>query len=385
MTKRNHGLAPKQIHRFVENVIGDDLHAKRVLSVGNAAVGVVHAASLGIHAIGRAMAQAEGLEPKHAVKQIDRLLSNTGVDVWFVLGLWVPYVIGARQEIVVALDWTEFDPDDQATLALHLVTRHGRATPLMWLTVRKSEMAGQRNAHEDRLLRRLRQIVSRDTRVTILADRGFGDTGLYALLWELGLDYVIRFRGSIFVADSDGDRRRAKEWVPSSGRARRIVDAEVTADRVPVPAVVCVQTKGMKEPWCLATSRSDLRAMEVVKYYGKRFTIEEGFRDTKDIHFGMGLSATHIGDPARRDRLLLLSAIATTLITLLGAAGEAVGLDRRLKSNTSKERAHSLFFQGTYYYGALPNMKIEQFESLVTKFGDLLKEQRVFSEIFGVI
>jgi hypothetical protein len=29
--------------------------------------------------------------------------------------------------------------------------------------------------------------------------------------------------------------------------------------------------------------------------YARRFTIEETFRDLKDNHFGMGLSATHIG------------------------------------------------------------------------------------------
>ena len=34
------------------------------------------------------------------------------------------------------------------------------------------------------------------------------------------------------------------------------------------------------------------------------------FRDQKDLRFGLGMSATHIGDPARRDRLLLLTAIA---------------------------------------------------------------------------
>jgi hypothetical protein len=36
--------------------------------------------------------------------------------------------------------------------------------------------------------------------------------------------------------------------------------------------------------------------------YGKRFTIEETFRDTKNGHLGIGLSATHIRDEGRRDR-----------------------------------------------------------------------------------
>jgi hypothetical protein len=48
----------------------------------------------------------------------------------------------------------------------------------------------------------------------------------------------------------------------------------------------------------------------------------------------MGLSATHIGTPARRDRLLFLAAIAYALLVLLGAAGERCGLDRTLEANT---------------------------------------------------
>ena len=37
------------------------------------------------------------------------------------------------------MDWTDFDADDHTTLALHRVTGHGRATPLLWLTVGKDE------------------------------------------------------------------------------------------------------------------------------------------------------------------------------------------------------------------------------------------------------
>ena len=86
------------------------------------------------------MAQARGLLPKHAIKQVDRLLSNSRLEAWDVFASWVPEMVGSRTDIVVAMDWTDFDPDNQATLALHLVTRHGRATPLLWLTVDKDEL-----------------------------------------------------------------------------------------------------------------------------------------------------------------------------------------------------------------------------------------------------
>jgi len=85
-----------------------------------------------------------------------------------------------------------------------------------------------------------------------------------------------------------------------------------------------------------------------VQRYARRFTIEETFRDLKDNRFGMGLSATNIRSADRRDRLLFISAIAQALLTQLGAAGEACGLDRILMTNTVKIRTMSLFNQGTY-------------------------------------
>jgi len=54
------------------------------------------------------------------------------------------------------------------------------------------------------------------------------------------------------------------------------------------------------------------------------------FRDIKDLRFGMGLSAVHLVEPGRRDRLLLVCALAGVLLTLLGAAGESLGMERRI-------------------------------------------------------
>jgi hypothetical protein len=57
-------------------------------------------------------------------------------------------------------------------------------------------MKDWRNEHEDALLERFREVVPPTTKVTILADRGFGDRKLYELLKDqLGFDFIIRFRG----------------------------------------------------------------------------------------------------------------------------------------------------------------------------------------------
>jgi len=152
----------------------------------------------------------------------------------------------------------------------------------------------------------------------------------------------------------------------------------VTAKGQPVGAVVCVHAKNMKEPWCLAASERDATATTLINHYARRWTIEPQFRDTKDLRFGMGLSATRIGEPMRRDRLLLTSAFATALLTLLGAVGESLGMDRLLKSNTSKTRTHSLFRQGCMLYELIPNMPEHRLLPLIEKFAQAVSNAGVF-------
>lgn len=41
---------------------------------------------------------------KHAIKQVDRMLSNNGIDVWDSFARWVPRQIGERRDILVAMD-----------------------------------------------------------------------------------------------------------------------------------------------------------------------------------------------------------------------------------------------------------------------------------------
>ena len=80
----------KQVHEFLLSLYAEDMHAKRVLSLANATLGVMTSASLAVHAIGQGLADARGLLNKHAVKQVDRLLSNRGIEVWEHFAQWVP-------------------------------------------------------------------------------------------------------------------------------------------------------------------------------------------------------------------------------------------------------------------------------------------------------
>ena len=384
--KPDHTLGFDGIHRFLDGMLGDDMHAKRVQSLANATLGVVRTASLAVHTIGQGLALARGLVTKHAVKQVDRLLSNDGIDIDAILPHWVHHVAGSRTDIKVAMDWTDFDADKQATIMLSLMTGHGRATPLVWLTVDTATLKNHRNEYEYQVLVRLADMLPADLNVCVVADRGFGDQKLYRVLTEeLHFNYVIRFRGNIKVTAADGEERTAVGWVGPGGRATVLRGAMVTADQYQVGTVLCVRDKDMKGAWCLATSYKDATAGSLKGLYGKRWSIECGFRDTKDIRFGMGMGSIRVSTPARRDRLWLLNALAIALLTLLGAAGEALGYDRILKSNTTKRRTHSLFRQGCMLYDLIPTMPDKRLLPLIEKFAAMLAEVPVFANTFGAV
>ena len=365
----------------LEDVFGEDVHLARVRSLAGGVSGMLNASTASVAAVGRAYAKVRGIETKSGIKQVDRLLSNDGIDLDELLPLWIKHVVGSTPEVFVAIDWTDFDDDDHTTLCVSLITTHGRATPLAWRTVKKSKLKNRRTRYELEMVERVYDCMPRATHVTWLGDRAFGYQQMCEAISRRGHDYILRFRENVKVQEGDGAVMAAGAYVPANGRVRMLVAPKLTGKGSPVPAAVFVKRKGMKQAWCLVTSLKDARAADIVSAYGRRFTIEETFRDTKDLTFGMGLRATHIRNEQRRDRMLLLIAIAQTLLTLLGAASEASGLDRTLKANTVKRRTMSLLNQGLYWYSCLASMRDEWFERLMTAYEAILQEHQELAQI----
>ena len=232
-------IHPKVVHEVVEQFIGGALHAKQTESIAHATVGALHAATAGVAAIGRAGARARGKRHKHSIKQVDRMLSNDRIRTDRVFDQYVRAVVGGRREIVAVIDWSDYARSGHSKIAISLVTSHGRATPLVWLTVHTSKLKKRRASYEQRVLRMLKWALPEDVRVTVLADRGFGDTALYEQMTGLlRFDFVIRFRGVHPRHDPRGrvasrfrlgraqrtghaDPRRETDQVSRAGRRRR--------------------------------------------------------------------------------------------------------------------------------------------------------------------
>ncbi len=86
----------------------------------------------------------------------------------------------------------------------------------------------------------------------------------------------------------------------------------------------------------------------------------------------MGTLTARVSEPQRRDRLLLVCALATFILTSIGEASELIGLNKSIKSNTSKKRTHSLFCQGMILFAIIIMSSGDTFFKLIVVFNDIL-------------
>lgn len=80
----------------------------------------------------------------------------------------------------------------------------------------------------------------------------------------------------------------------------------------------------------------------------------------------------------QRPRIVHEIAFAIMFPTRLGEAGEGLGMDRLLKSNTAMQRVHSLFRQGCTLYDLMPGMPDHRHAPLGKRFADLIHPRPMF-------
>ena len=119
-----------------------------------------------------------------------------------------------------------------------------------------------------------------------LADRGFASRAMYLFLRALQIDFVIRTQVLALIGSSDEMQPAAPAHSQTWTHLYHFCAHHFGARRGST-LIVLKHAKGMKESWCLA-SAEPISNRRVVNLYGRRFTIEERFRDIKDWRFRNG-------------------------------------------------------------------------------------------------
>ena len=270
---------------------------------------------------GNQAALARGLgNQEAAVKRLSRLLHNERLAPHRLADAVLAQALRQlppKGKVRLALDWTI--EGTQHLLVVSLVTG-GRAVPIYWRAYAAEVLKGRMRRYEQAVIRRaVRRVqgMSGRRRVIVTADRGFADVALVDVLTALGVEFIIRVKGSTKVCVQGQWRSLSTLGFAGNAHHRnlgRVAYCESAPHRLWVTLSRARDAKGQWELWYLISNRSH-RATATVAEYARRFGCEQGFRDAK---WELGFAQARIQQSKAWSRLFALFAMALLVVVSLG-------------------------------------------------------------------
>lgn len=337
------------------HVVGT-VHKARVAAVFAAVGALVRGGEIALSRLGRAIAVRT--TPRHGIKRVDRLYGNGHLldeRQQFYRGI-AHGVLRDRPRPAILVDWTEVGGGMRVLAAAAPCS--GRAV-IIYAEVHPLRHYSNPRV-EARFLRRLAEVLPQGARPIIVTDAGFRAPWIRQVL-KLGWDFVARVRGRAYVRRAGGEwirfdelydlaRLKARDlglclvtrYQPYSCRVvvvrKRRRRWRAAQRRVALDNRVRQEVQGAREPWVLATSVEDNGPESIVATYATRMQIEETFRDAKSSRFGWAMDAACTARRERVEIMVLLAALASLLILMVGISAEGAGLHRKYQANTISSR-----------------------------------------------
>ena len=134
-----------------------------------------------------------------ATKRLSRLLHNRRLDPKPLADAVLAqalHQLPTQGPIRLVIDWTT---EDHQHLLIVSVIMGRRGVPIYWRAYDASVLKGRMKRYEASVIRRVLTRVSHvvgNRRLIVTADRGFADVGLFRLLSQLGVRFLIRVKAS---------------------------------------------------------------------------------------------------------------------------------------------------------------------------------------------
>jgi hypothetical protein len=247
-------------------------------------------------------------------KQVSRFLSNKHISAE---NQYLPFI----EEVLLALSKSgelEIIIDGSIVgkgcmcLMFSLVYK-GRAIPLIWKVVKKKKGHFKQSEHVN-LLIKLKSIVPKNVKVTILGDGEFDGINWQEKIKFYSWQYVLRTAKNAILENSDGETYSPKQVAIEKGESLFIQDLQFGKEKYGPINLLFWHGKGYDEPLFLVTNIDDGYLAQ--SYYIKRFLIETFFRDIKSK--GFNIQKSGLRNPEKLSRLLMCSCFAFILGLLAG-------------------------------------------------------------------
>lgn len=340
------------------------MHAARWQALHDVSVAAVIGKPLSL--TGLALGAARPTSVRHRVKCVDRLLGNPHlkderIAAYAALAnMW----LSGLPQLLIVIDWSSLSADMQWHWLRASVVVEGRSLTL-YEEVHPRSQLGAKRVHSQ-FVSRLKALLPPMQRPPIIVtDAGFRSTW-FRLIAQQGWDWIGRTRNRDFV------RRAGGAWFPAKALYARasavahdlgeyeavrscpltcrfaLIKPRPAGRQYRYPSGLVKNNAAAKkiarchrEPWLLSYSPAlaYLGAGAIVRLYAQRMRIEQQFRDTKNLAYGMGLSQSKSRGQQRLQALLLIAHIAQLAKRLIGEAAKANQLALQLTSNATRNRS----------------------------------------------
>lgn len=340
------------------------IHAKRRNALASA-TDAARRGGLGLLKMSKGLSNETSL--RHRIKSTDRLLSNSHLDTerLAIYRAMAHRVIGSQIEIGIIVDWSDLLRDISQHVLRAAVVVQGRAV-VVYEEIHPTKQLAEQQVHRA-FMKTLRTVLPAQCKPIVLTDAGFRATW-FKTLDELGFAWIGRIRNRDKVRLQDGTNwRGCKELYPdATSRPRDLGTCEYARSNPVACRLVLIkrapkgrksmtvfgkrsrsrhnnkQRSGQTEPWLLGVSPSltQLNARAIIDWYGTRMQIEQTFRDLKCAQWGMGLSTSQTRKPKRLAVLLLIGALVSLVLWLIGLAVRKSGYT--IQYGSSKKASNTL-------------------------------------------
>jgi len=306
-------FSPHFVKSWIKNIFSGVLRKTQQVNLSLAVLGISKARSGLLSEIAREVPGA--IKHKHRLKRLWRFVSNHRIKPEKLTSFWINWCVSvftSGKYIPIAIDWTTLPGNLPCLMAA--IPFKGRAIPLLWQIVPFGNLKDSQNRVEERLITRLTNLIPKDKRITILADRGFGRASLVEFLLKKNLLFVLRVRADVIIRTRKGKTILLRKFKLNPNYPYWFTKISYRNDGLVADInLAAIVAEDSDDPWFLVTN---LRTPEsTIIRYETRFQIEEWF---KDVKHRLGIDNLQTKNLKRIRRILFISCVAYGLLMLIG-------------------------------------------------------------------
>jgi len=309
---------------------------------------------------------------KNKIKKVDRLIGNKHLyqERTEIYRSLCCKLIAPSSRPIILIDWSGVTHCGAFHMIRACLPINGRTITLYEEVYPESEKDSPKSNRI--FLRNLAMILPENCRPIIVTDAGFRNPWFKEVL-RLGWDFVGRIRGNAHVQKiSENTWKFCKVLYKAATLNAKYLGKFQLAKSNPIACemhmikgrpkyrkkknlkghyVRCSSSlkhaKRNKEPWLIATSLTKISTKKIIKFYKLRMSIEQGFRDIKNLRHGFCFRETRSTTQKRLSILLLIGALATFIVCVYGHVTRVLKLHYHYQTNSIKNRTVlSWFFMG---------------------------------------